>query len=547
MQSQQKWISDVIWLSFLFFIFYCLWLGSYPLFTPDEGRYSSVAREMLFSHDFITPRLDGIQFLDKPILYYWLQVLAMKLFGVNEWALRFFPMLLGVMNCIVVYIGTRINFNRRSAILASSILATMPLYFSGAHYANLDLEVASFISMTLLFFLSGVSTQRRLFFYLAYCCSAFAFLTKGLIGVAFPAMICGAWIALTHQWQLIKRVALVQGILLFLLIVSPWYIFAQRANPDFFHFFFVTQQVVRFLSAGSFNNENAFWFYLPVILIGAFPWSIFLFQALRLKIDPSRAYLLIWALVVLVFFSIPRCKTVGYIIPILTPLAILIGCYLDQQLSQRSQQFFISKWIFTIVSVALGLSFLYFAIKPKFHFAIVLHYYFYAFSLLFLCASIIAFRLETLKRFIYLCIISNSIFLLILTHSANILNQTTSKPLLNDLYRLRKSNEEVVNYYKFYQDMPLYLGERITLVANWDSVDILDRDNWVRELWFGRYAKQNAATLINDATFLKRWQSQQRLFVFLNANYLHQFTIATKNYYLIRRYNNILLVSNQRS
>src|SRR5580698_10016739 len=81
------WATDIIQLVFLLSIFYLLWLGSYPLFTPDEGRYSEVAREMVASQDFITPRINGVAFLDKPVLYYWLQAAAISLFGVKEWAI----------------------------------------------------------------------------------------------------------------------------------------------------------------------------------------------------------------------------------------------------------------------------------------------------------------------------------------------------------------------------------------------------------------------------------------------------------------------------
>lgn len=149
------WVFDLSVLGSLFLLFYFFGLGSYPLFTPDEGRYSEIAREMIKTHDFITPRLNGVVFLDKPILYYWLQVLSIKLFGLNEWALRFWPALLGIWGCVLNYFCGRTLFNRRVGLLASFILGSTILYFGAAHYANLDLEVAVFISSSLLFFLLG--------------------------------------------------------------------------------------------------------------------------------------------------------------------------------------------------------------------------------------------------------------------------------------------------------------------------------------------------------------------------------------------------------
>ena len=121
-------------------IFYALWIGSHAFFTPDEGRYPEVASEMVVSGDYITPRLNGVAFLDKPALYYWLQASAIKLFGVNEWALRLWPAFLGVLGCLMLYAAGSLLFNRRSGLLAAGILATSPLYYGGAHYANLDLK-----------------------------------------------------------------------------------------------------------------------------------------------------------------------------------------------------------------------------------------------------------------------------------------------------------------------------------------------------------------------------------------------------------------------
>src|SRR5579862_9516747 len=137
-------LLDLLCLTALIGFFYYFYLGTYPLFTPDEGRYAEVAREMVATGDYITPRVNGVAFLDKPILYYWLQAAAIHLFGLKEWALRFFPALLGLLSCLVTYSCGCVLFNRRTGLLASLILATSPLYFSGAHYANLDLEMAVF-------------------------------------------------------------------------------------------------------------------------------------------------------------------------------------------------------------------------------------------------------------------------------------------------------------------------------------------------------------------------------------------------------------------
>src|SRR5580692_10383961 len=127
-------LIDMLFLTVMLGIFYALWMGSYPLFTPDEGRYSEVAREMVASGDYITPRLNGVAFLDKPALYYWLQASAIKVFGLKEAALRFWPAFMGVLGCLITYLAGNLLFNRRTGILSAVILGTCPLYYGAAHY-----------------------------------------------------------------------------------------------------------------------------------------------------------------------------------------------------------------------------------------------------------------------------------------------------------------------------------------------------------------------------------------------------------------------------
>jgi 4-amino-4-deoxy-L-arabinose transferase-like glycosyltransferase len=517
---------------------------------PDEGRYSAVAREMIFSGDYITPRLDGIPFLDKPILYYWLQVIAMKLFGVTEWALRFFPMAIGILNCLITYTCIRFCFNRRTGLLAAILLASMPLYFCGAHYANLDLEVAAWISMTLLFFLTGLHTGHSRYFYLAYIASALAFLTKGMIGIAFPSLICGLWIVLTWQWKILTKIKLPLGLIIFGSLVAPWYILAQRANPAFFHFFFITQQVTRFLAAANFNNENPWWFYLPVVLAGAVPWSIFSLSALwhawlKRRSNKKVLFIFIWFSVILLFFSMPSSKVVGYIISALPPLAILIAVYLDKHLHSFSPNYMLGYIAIaaclaaTLVSVS-SLHIL--AIAPDFNCYLYL-----------MAAGLVASALFTcywywVKRpisFLATCLITNVFLLLTLVHGAYLINTDTVKPLLPQLAAIRKPSDAIINYYKFYQDIPLYLGERVLLVADWTSPNIPKRDNWVRELWYGMNMQPTHPWLIDDAAFLKYWRGKARVFVFVNRNYLQQLKNTVGNYVEISTFHDIHLVTNQ--
>lgn len=559
--ERRTWLTDILSLTVIILVFYLLWLNSYPLFTPDEGRYSEVAREMVATGDYITPRVDGVAFLDKPVLYYWLQAAAINLFGIKEWALRFFPVLLGVLGCIVTYACGRQLFDRRTGILSAIILATTPLYFGGAHYANLDLEVAVFITCTLLFLMTGIQRtdkNRHYFLFAAYLSAALAFLTKGLIAIAFPAMITGLWIILLWRWHELKRIHLISGLLLFIAIVLPWYVLVQRANPEFLRYFFVTQQVTRFLSAAEFNNPTPIWFYLPIVLIGFFPWTSFLVQAISHSIRNVRLarsqhanelFLLLWLAVVFIFFSIPRSKTITYILPIFPAMALLVGNYLALAWDQVTKRTLY--WgVFNVCVIGLLISaiLLTMPLHQLLDLAPGFKPYLIAIAVIYILGSLAALFCLGQRRLLPLfsiCTICSTLFLLVLTMGATHLNQTTAKPLVTDLKTIIQPQDEVIAYFKYYQDVPLYLEKQVTIVADWHSPNIALRDNWVRELWYGMAFQNTDQWLIDEDKFWERWNSDKRVFVFLNANYLDQFKIRAKSYYILRVHNDIFLLSNR--
>jgi len=505
-QTTRSWVTDLFFITFIIGIFYMLWLGGHALFTPDEGRYSEVAREMVVTHDYITPRLNGVVFLDKPALYYWLQASAIKLFGLKEWALRFWPALMGVLGCTVTYLAGRLLFTRRTGILSAMILATNPLYYGAAHYANLDLEVAVLISNTLLFALLGLHTPsssrlRTFFFILAYVFAGLAALTKGLIGLVFPIVIIGSWIIILNRWRLLRNMHLITGLLIFTAITAPWCFLVQKANPQFFHFFFITQQFERFLTKADFNNPSVVWFYIPIVLLGFFPWSIFLIQSLtqQLKLvfkqrqqNTAVLFLLLWAAIIFIFFSIPKSKTIGYILPLFPALALLTGNYLSNRFD-----------------------------KPY-----------------------------KTKKIVYSLTLIAVIFLLILQLSAAYINQKTIKPLALQLKSIATPQDEIITFYRYYQDLPIYTERRITIVADWRATDILHNDNWVRELWFGMPFQNTADWLIEEPTFWQRWNSHKRVFVLMNAQDYANFDKKTHHQrynksYKLNEYNNVALVTNQ--
>lgn len=559
--STQTWLIDIAGIVILLGVFYAIWIGSYPLFPPDEGRYPEVAREMVVTGDYITPRLNGVAFLDKPILYYWLQASAIKMFGLNEAALRFWPAFMGVLSCLFVYLAGRQLFSRRTGILSAAILATSPLFYGGAHYANLDLEVASLISITLLCFLMATQATtarwRTSLFLLAYVFSALACLTKGLIGIAFPIMISGAWILILNRWDLLKKMRLLSGILVFSCMTIPWYMLVQKANPQFFHFFFVTQQVSRFLTAETFNSKNAAWFYLPIVFLGFFPWSIFLVQTIwqnlcnawkSPKTNAVTLFLLLWVVSIFVFFSIPHSKTIGYILPIFPGLALLVGDYLNRHWDNKNRGIQCGLIFYVISTPIIFTLFLLIShikaleVTPK-----IIPYLIFA-GTLFLLSGLMIFlaRKSTMAKITGILLMTATLFILTMSASSNVLNQKTVKPLALYLKSVMQPTDEIATYYKYYQDLPIYLEKRITIVADWTAPDIAQNDNWLREMWYGIPFQNTQNWLINSDVFWHRWHSKKHLFLLMNEGYFQDFCAAAHSkVYQLKQFNDIILVSNQ--
>lgn len=553
------WLADLVCLTFLVGFFYALWLGGHALFTPDEGRYSEIAREMVVTHDYITPRLNGVAFLDKPILYYWLQASAIKLFGLKEWALRFWPACFGVLGCLITYFAGHVLFNRRTGILSAVILATSPLYYGAAHYANLDLEMAVLISTTLLFSLlalhSPAKQKKTFYFILAYIFCALAILTKGLIGIVFPAMIIGLWIILLNQWRNLKQMYLITGLFIVIIITLPWYTLVQKANPEFLHFFFVTQQFSRFLAHGDFNNAMPSWFYLPVVLLGFFPWSVFMLQActknIKAILQARKAhsielFLLLWPLLIFIFFSIPKSKLIGYILPIFPALALIIGRYLDDMWAKTLRY---STVIFMLLCVSLFFLCVFISFNQTLTIPPATFGYLKIAAAIFLvCAISSAILLKknaAASKIIYNMLIFAVASLLTLAASLHTLTFNSIKPLALQLKPQLIFQDEVVTFYKYYQDLPLYLERRITIVTNWQAPEIVQRDNWTREFWFGMPFQDTHAWLIDEKIFWQRWNSDKHLLVLLDRNEYPEFLLKAKNsIQKIGLYQDVVWVSN---
>ena len=305
-----------------------LWLAALAwarwLTLPDEGRYAGVAWEMLRSRSPMVPLLDGMPYFHKPPLYYWLAQLSYALFGVHEFSARV-PSLIGAWSAGAgLYAFVSRYRNVAQARWAVAILGLMPLFFGAAQFANMDMLVASMITLCVLAAADTALRREagrpfRAMSIATGVLAALAVLAKGLIGLALPGAIVLAWLLLRRDWRGMRALLWVPALLAFALVAVPWFWLMQAKFPGFYHYFFVYQHFERFAQSG-FNNAQPFWFYVPIVVGLSLPWSIWgasLFTpGFWREADPHglRRLMAIWIAVVMVFFSIPQSKLIGYVL-----------------------------------------------------------------------------------------------------------------------------------------------------------------------------------------------------------------------------------------
>jgi len=302
---------------------------------PDEGRYAGVAWEMLRADSPLVPLLDGMPYFHKPPLYYWLAQLSYAVFGLHAWSARLPSLLAAWCAGAGLYAFVRRYRDPHQARLSVLALGLMPLYYGAAQFANLDMLVAALISLAVLA-AADTALRRsqgrpyRAMSLAAAALAALAVLAKGLIGVALPGAIVLGWLCLRRDGAGMRALLWWPALALFAVLAVPWFWFMQVRYPDFFHYFFVYQQLQRF-SQGGFNNAQPFWFYLPVLAGLCLPWSAWALawfrRAFWREADPQglRRLALIWMAVVVAFFSMPQSKLIGYVLPALPAAALLLG------------------------------------------------------------------------------------------------------------------------------------------------------------------------------------------------------------------------------
>ena len=201
-------------------------LGDRKLANPDEGRYSEIAREMALNGDFVSPRLNGLKYFEKPPLQYWATAIAFRLFGESEFTARLYTALCG-LGCVLVvaYTGKRL-FNEETGLLAAMVMLSAPYFAALNEIVTLDMGLAFWMTLSISSFLISQSSvvSRRRWLCVAWAAMAAAVLSKGLIGIVFPAAAVFLYCAIQRNFRLVAELGWWPGLPIFVLIAAPWFV-----------------------------------------------------------------------------------------------------------------------------------------------------------------------------------------------------------------------------------------------------------------------------------------------------------------------------------
>lgn len=315
-----------------------LWLGCFyglgaaGVFDLDEGLYTTVSRQMVDSGDWLIPKIGSQVFFDKPPLIYWLQAASIKIFGATPFAVRLPSALAAAFTTLALYWWARKRGARNIGWLAAGIFALSPLTIALSRQAITDSLLTLWFTLAVIGWIEGNRGSRRGYILMAAACGL-ATMTKGAIGILLPGVAFFIRMIIMRDFKELKRVPWIPAAGVYLLIVLPWHLALFSASgSEFINEYIVHQQMARFLGKDFAHNQPV-WFYIPILLIGGFPWSAVVpvawlngIRSRNTDDEPCGGEWMMWALwagVVVGFFSISKSKLPGYVQSALPAVSIL--------------------------------------------------------------------------------------------------------------------------------------------------------------------------------------------------------------------------------
>lgn len=331
-------------LGFCAFLFF-YGLSVFGLVGADEPRYAQVAREMFERHDWITPTLGGSPWLEKPVLYYWEAILAYKVFAVNDGAARLPSAFSATCMVLAIYFFLR-RFRPGSQLDGALMTASCAAMVGFSRSAATDMPMAANFVIALLCWYAFFESRERRWLALSYFFLGLAMLAKGPVAVLLAILILAAFAIARKDFGVIAETIWLPGVVIFLLVVSPWYLLVQWRNVEFFRVFFLEHNFARY-STNLYHHRQPFWYYLPVVLLGLAPWAVVTLLAVFDTVrgwwregrtvlygeDAFDVFLILWLILPVLFFSLSQSKLPGYVLPAIPAGTMLVASNLRRRIS----------------------------------------------------------------------------------------------------------------------------------------------------------------------------------------------------------------------
>jgi 4-amino-4-deoxy-L-arabinose transferase-like glycosyltransferase len=348
-------ISWAVLIFLTLYVCYFSHLGAFGFIGPDEPRYAWIARDMAESGDWVTPRLYGKPWFEKPAFYYWSAAVCFKLFGVNEASARLPSALCALLATLALaWLALRLGgwYTARWMLL---LLPSTVGMIGFSHAAATDMPFSAMLNIAMVCAAVAVDAvppaglpdeerregqsvfgqaKRAVYFSLALFgfFLGVAVLAKGPAGLVLGGGAIFLWAAFTKQWRKALRLFHPIAIGTFLLTCLPWYLLCARRNPEFLRVFIIEHNFRRYLTP-EFQHIQPFWYYLPITIIALLPWVFWLAWFVKggsRKDEEGNKkaqilFLAAWGVFPILFFSLSRSKLPGYILPVVLPLGLLIS------------------------------------------------------------------------------------------------------------------------------------------------------------------------------------------------------------------------------
>lgn len=545
-----SWRGDLLWLVLGFSVLFGFALGSRPLVNPDEGRYAEIPREMVASGDWVTPRLNGVPYFEKPPLVYWTGAVALKILGGSEWSMRLTPALFALGGVLLTYAATRRLFGRGAGRGAAIVLGTSLLYFALARLLILDIAVSVLMAATLFCFILGVrepaGPRRRWFFFGLYASAALATLTKGLIGFLVTGAVMFLWLLIFNQWKRLRPFYLPSGLALFLAITAPWHVLVALRNPDWVQAYLVREHWQRFTV--DLGRQQPWWFFIPIVAVGFFPWTGFLWSAWREALRGGWArrrenadlwFFATWAGFMFLFYSKSESKLIPYILPVLPSLAVIVGLWLARRWEQRGAlRLRVGLAGFSLACVILAGALVVAVTKPGLikdaAQAEALRPFGWAMAVLLLAGGILAWWTARRNVRVSIAIIAATmaVFYPILSMAAADIQRPGTKELALIAKAQVQPEDRLYHYWGFFHDFVYYSGRAVGLV---DYTDELGAQFLT--------PAERAARFITTAELRRQWAEPRRVWLVVrkrdtaallgDASFRHHVIAENRAHYLL--------------